>query len=476
ADPRRQAALCAPGRAARGDGADHARAHPRSRSEAGRRLRGAGARDLALRTRSDRLHPTQGADRAAARRQPALEGCGRRPQARDRGRPDDPGAALRQGPGPPLSPGQTGLGAGGGRRGLEPRDRSLRTLLGGDDAHHPLHLPRRAPPQGSAAAPRLCQFARRLGPRRGAGRRTDDPGSDDGRGTCGGSSADPPLWRARTVAVEGGGRDRSQRLSSGGPLRPGRRPLRGDREARPLRLADRKEPAMSRARILACAASLLCAGLAAAWADGPNCQTAKPLKPGDLQVWPVHERLANDTPGETRSSLMNDFGEFQDNSSGVYVHTGLDIRGVWNGGTNEGDLVLVAATGDVWAVPQFSGDFCNSDNLCRVYVKSTDRRHIYYYAHLNVRTDADSDVRARLEEASMNDPASNLPVGSNQVTAGQKLAGLGSFDGGGHTHLHFAIFDVCENYDGLNPLVLLPAPDFNGKPYFDTTKPTIGPI
>lgn len=233
---------------------------------------------------------------------------------------------------------------------------------------------------------------------------------------------------------------------------------------------------MSRAKVLACASSLLCAGLAAAWADGPNCQTAKPLKPGDLKVWPVHERLANDTPGETRSSLMNDFGELQDNSSGVYVHTGLDIRGVWNGGSNEGDLVLVAATGDVWAVPQFSGDFCDSANLCRVYIKSTDRRHIYYYAHLNVRTDADSDVRARLEEAAMNDPANNLPVGSNQVTAGQKLAGLGSFNGGGHTHLHFSIFDVCENYDGLNPLVLLPAPDFEGKTYFDTTKPTIGPI
>jgi hypothetical protein len=215
---------------------------------------------------------------------------------------------------------------------------------------------------------------------------------------------------------------------------------------------------------------------AATHADAPNCQTAKPLKPGDLKVWPVHERLVQDQPGETRSSLMNDFGEFQDNSSGIYVHTGLDIRGIWLDGPKQGDLVLAVATGDVWAVPQFTGDSCDSANLCRVYMKSTDRRHIYYYAHLNVRTDADSEVRARLEEAANSDPTSDLPVGSNQVTAGQKLAGLGSFDGGGHTHLHFGIFDACENYDGLNPLVLLPAPSFQGKPYFDATKPTMGPI
>lgn len=233
---------------------------------------------------------------------------------------------------------------------------------------------------------------------------------------------------------------------------------------------------MSRSQLAGAAVLLMALGAGAVRADAPNCQTAQPLQPGDLKIWPVHERLAKDQPGETRSSLMNDFGEFQGNQSGIYVHTGLDIRGIWNGATNEGDLVLVAAAGDVWAVPQFTGDTCESANLCRVYIKSTDRRHIYYYAHLNVRTDADSDVRARLEEAAMNDPASDLPVDSNKVTAGQKLAGLGSFDGGGHTHLHFGIFDACENYDGLNPLVLLPAPDFGGKPYFDATEPTIGPI
>jgi hypothetical protein len=233
---------------------------------------------------------------------------------------------------------------------------------------------------------------------------------------------------------------------------------------------------MSRLRFAGAAILLIAFSTGSARADAPDCQTAKPLLPGDLQVWPVHERLADDQPGETRSSLMNDFGEFQDNSSGIYLHTGLDIRGVWNDAASEGDLVLVASTGDVWAVPQFTGDFCATNFLCRVYIKSTDRRHIYYYAHLNVRTDADSDVRAKLEEAAMNDPAADLPVDSNKVTAGQKLAGLGSYDGGTHTHLHFGIFDACENYDGLNPLALLPAPDFKGKPYFDATPPTIGPI
>jgi hypothetical protein len=232
---------------------------------------------------------------------------------------------------------------------------------------------------------------------------------------------------------------------------------------------------MSRSRFAVFLLVLSLCGAGAARADAPDCQNAKPLKPGDLKIWPVHERLAEDLPGETRSSLMNVFGEFQDIGS-VYVHTGIDIRAVWMDGALQGDLVLVAATGDVWNVPQFMGDFCDSENLCRVYIKSTDRRHIYYYAHLNVRTDADSEVRARLEEASMHDPTVDLPVGSNQVNAGKKLAGLGSFDGGDHTHLHFAIFDVCDNYDGLNPLALLPAPDFKGKPYFDATAPTVGPI
>jgi hypothetical protein len=234
---------------------------------------------------------------------------------------------------------------------------------------------------------------------------------------------------------------------------------------------------MSRAHKAGAALLLLTfLGLGPAHADAPDCQTAPPLKPGDLKIWPLHERDSKDQPGETRSALMNDFGEFQYFGDYPYLHTGTDIRGLWDGTVNKGDLVLAVATGDVWAVPAFTGDTCTSENDCRVYIKSPDRRHIYYYAHLNVRTDADSAVRARLEEAAMHDPANDLPVGSNQVTAGQILAGLGSFDGGGHTHLHFSIFDVCENYDGLNPLALLPAPSFQGKPYYDTTKPTIGPI
>jgi len=211
---------------------------------------------------------------------------------------------------------------------------------------------------------------------------------------------------------------------------------------------------------------------AAARADQPNCQTAPALHPGDLTVWPLHERLANDTPGAARSGLMNDFGEFQYFGPPDYVHTGIDIRGVWIGDDiKKGDLVLVAASGDVWHVPGFSGDSCTSDNNCRVFIKSNDRRHIFYYAHLNVRSGADSEVRARLEAVAMKDPASDLPPGSNPVAAGQKLAGIGKFSSI-YAHLHFAIFDVCEDYDGLNPLALLPAPDG----YMDDTRPTVGPI
>jgi hypothetical protein len=207
------------------------------------------------------------------------------------------------------------------------------------------------------------------------------------------------------------------------------------------------------------------------YADQPNCQTAPPLQPGNLTVWPLHERLAGDVPGGARSGLMNDFGEFQYFGPPDYVHTGIDIRGAWNAGTSKGDLVQVVAPGDIWAVPGFTGDTCTSDNNCRVFIKTNDRRHIYYYAHLNVRTNADSDVRAKLESASMKDPADHLPVGSNAVSAGQKLAGIGIFYSV-YAHLHFSIFDVCENYDGLNPVALLPAPDS----YVDESKPTIGPV
>jgi len=57
------------------------------------------------------------------------------------------------------------------------------------------------------------------------------------------------------------------------------------------------------------------------------------------------------------------------------------------------------------------------------------------------------------------------------VAAGQKLAGIGVFFSV-FAHLHFASFDVCEDYDGLNPLGLLPAP----AGYVDETAPTVGPI
>ncbi|HEV7504203.1 MAG TPA: hypothetical protein VGS07_04775 [Thermoanaerobaculia bacterium] len=227
---------------------------------------------------------------------------------------------------------------------------------------------------------------------------------------------------------------------------------------------------MNRPRILAFAILFCALGVAALWADQPNCQTAPPLKPGDLTIWPLHARLANNAPGAARSGLMNDFGEFQ-RFPPDYVHTGIDIRGVWNAGTSKGDVVLVAAPGDVWMAPAFSGDSCTSDNNCRALIKSNDRRHIFYYAHLNVRTDADSEVRAKLETAAMNDPASDLPVGANPVSAGQKLAGIGLFFQV-FAHLHFGIFDACEDYDGLNPLGLLPAPDG----YVDETLPTVGPV
>ncbi len=203
----------------------------------------------------------------------------------------------------------------------------------------------------------------------------------------------------------------------------------------------------------------------------PDPCLAPALTPGVLQVWPLRERLAGGALGPDRTGIWNNFGEYQQyNTAPDYLHTGIDIRGIWTG---EGDLTLVAADGDIWSVPQFTGDTCVFGDYCRVYIKSTDRRHIYYYSHLRIAGDVDSEVRARILAVANVPPANELPVGSNAVTAGQKLAALAAFGSGAFNHLHFAIFDACENYDGLHPLALLPPPQVAGGPYVDEEDPTI---
>jgi hypothetical protein len=215
-------------------------------------------------------------------------------------------------------------------------------------------------------------------------------------------------------------------------------------------------------------------------ADAPDCSTAPSLRRGGLEVWPLHQRVDLAVPGDARTGLMNTFGEFQFYDSGAFAHTGIDIRGIWTPNAAMGDIVLVVADGDLWAVPNFDEDGCEHASNCRVYIKSTNRRHIYYYAHLNVRKGGDEDaldseLRDQLAKASVTLPKDDLPVGSNPVSAGQHLAGLGLFQAG-FTHLHFSIFDACGNYDGLNPLIFLAAPTVGGEVYVDKTAPAIGPV
>jgi hypothetical protein len=221
---------------------------------------------------------------------------------------------------------------------------------------------------------------------------------------------------------------------------------------------------------------LLIGSAPAARADEPDPCTGAALTTGSLQYWPLHERAAGDTFGAHRTGLWNTIGEFQrypaSSDPTPFLHSGIDISGSWNSATAKGDLVRAVASGDIWAALNFTEDTCTSATRCRIYIKSTDRRHIFYYSHLNVRDSTDSDVRSQLEIASMLDPEAELEVGANPVTAGQKLAGLGLFSNG-YTHLHFSIFDACENYDGLNPLALLPAPTFDGQDYVDETSPVI---
>jgi len=229
-------------------------------------------------------------------------------------------------------------------------------------------------------------------------------------------------------------------------------------------------------------------------ADEPTCADPPPPPSSelDLQFWPVHERdgtlldafedggLGDPKYGPERTGIWNSFGEFQGSSTSPspFLHTGIDINSIFNGATNEGDFVRVVADGDIWAVPAYFSDQCQEVTRCKIHVKSVPRRYIYYYAHLNIRppeampAGADLDTRAReaIQKAVSEGWYSEPPVAPpdvRRVTAGTLLAGSGRYDYTAYNHLHFSIFDACENYDGLSPLDFLP------RPYVDEELPVV---
>jgi len=78
-------------------------------------------------------------------------------------------------------------------------------------------------------------------------------------------------------------------------------------------------------------------------------------------------------------------------------------------------------------------------NNAGLFIKTNDRRHIFYYAHLNaLRTDAIPRSVLKLETAAMTNPANDLPVGANPV-APVRSSPASAFSSVCSLTLHFGI-------------------------------------
>jgi hypothetical protein len=217
-------------------------------------------------------------------------------------------------------------------------------------------------------------------------------------------------------------------------------------------------------------------------AAGADCVPLPPaLKSGDLH-WPVWERnwvAGNPAPTTMRKGVWNSLGEYQratsNQNSSMWLHSGIDINGQWYGAPlNEGDFVHAAASGHVWAAHYYT-DGCEDASQCKIVVRGADSRYYYYYAHLNIMPKADGDyhvdVRKRIEKALKNTSPDAVDP-ETAISQGNLLSGLGPFyappqGGPMFTHLHFSVFDACDNYDSLDPL------DYLRVPHDDKHKPVV---
>ncbi|NOQ47251.1 MAG: hypothetical protein GQ559_11390, partial [Desulfobulbaceae bacterium] len=169
-------------------------------------------------------------------------------------------------------------------------------------------------------------------------------------------------------------------------------------------------------------------------------------QPPNTLNWP----LRNQNDGQPRPAVWSSFGEYQNYVGTIpWFHSGFDPRGVYQ------DTIRVVDGGNVWMVANL--EQCNAGptegNSCRLYVKSTDGRYIYYYSHLFLgpETDYTSTARAKIENASPKGAASYTVNPDTDVAAGDTLAYIASF-GGNWDHLHFGIVAAFENYDMVHPL------------------------
>ncbi|MEJ2322158.1 MAG: hypothetical protein P8Z31_07415 [Gammaproteobacteria bacterium] len=172
-------------------------------------------------------------------------------------------------------------------------------------------------------------------------------------------------------------------------------------------------------------------------------------QPPNTLTWP----LRNQTTDAVRPAVWSSFGEYQNYAGSIpWFHSGFDPRGV------HGDRIRVVDDGNVWMVANL--EQCNAGptegNACRLYVKSSDEKYIYYYSHLYLgpETDYTSTARAKIENASPKGSATYSVNPGTDVAEGETLAFIASF-GANWDHLHFGIIAAQENYDMVNPLTAM---------------------
>ena len=172
-------------------------------------------------------------------------------------------------------------------------------------------------------------------------------------------------------------------------------------------------------------------------------------QPPNTLTWP----LRNQNNDQSRPAVWSSFGEYQNYSGTIpWFHSGFDPRGVY------GDRIRVLDDGNVWMVANL--EQCNAGptegNACRLYVRSSDERYIYYYSHLYLgpETDYTSTARAKIENASPKGAASYTINPGTDVSVGDTLAYIANFSAN-WDHLHFGIIAAQENYDMVNPLTAM---------------------
>ncbi|MES1184132.1 MAG: hypothetical protein ABUL60_09970 [Myxococcales bacterium] len=202
---------------------------------------------------------------------------------------------------------------------------------------------------------------------------------------------------------------------------------------------------------------------------------AQAFEPPNSVLWPLWEK--SPTPGvlggpgvtPPRPAIGNTLGEFQQYGGSPYLHAGTDIRGVL------GDLVYTAAPGNVWIAANFTMDTCLSATNCRVYLKGTDGRYVYYYSHLRLDSGAET-YKSRFRKAVHDAPGEaagtqfgNLVLpATTAYNAGELLSEITDFPN--WNHLHFSVIDSQQNFDVVHPLGALPR-EASGVALIDDERP-----